>query len=243
MRDCGVEVCGTLEDALAGVSLAISLVTADQALAVAQAAAGAIAPGTVYCDCNSVAPATKRAAAAAIESAGSRYVDVAVMAPVGPQKLSVPLLLSGAAAAGAAERLAAAGFTSLRVVGPDIGRASTIKMLRSVMYKGMEALTAECLIACAQADVTEEVLASFGNDWASGADYRLDRMLAHGIRRAAELREVCATLEGLGIDPVMSRGTVAWEQRLGDLVVGAIPEGLDAKLALIAARETEGVMR
>jgi len=45
------------------------------------------------------------------------------------------------------------------------------------MYKGVEALTAECLLACEKAGVTDEVLSSLGNDWATGADYRLDRML------------------------------------------------------------------
>lgn len=234
MAAAGVAACASTAEALAGAPIVLSLVTADAALAVAEGAAPLLAAGALFCDMNSVAPETKRAAARAVEAAGGRYVDVAVMAPVNPQKLSVPLLLSGADASSALVALEALGFADMRVVGDGVGHASMIKMLRSVMYKGMEALTAECLIACERAGVTEEVLGSFGNDWATGADYRFDRMLVHGLRRAAELREVCKTLADLGFEPSMSSGTVAWQQAMGDLAIRPVPEGLAAKLGAVA---------
>jgi len=213
----------------------ISLVTADQALAVARSAAECLAGQALFCDMNSVAPATKRSAAQAVEAAGGRYVDVAVMAPVEVRRLGTPLLLSGPHAASGLAALQALGFTDLRAVGDEVGRASTIKMLRSVMYKGMEALTAECLIACERAGVTDDVLASFGSDWASGADYRLDRMMVHGLRRAAEMAEVVKTLEGLGVEPLLTRGTVERERAIGGLGMSDPPEGLFAKLEILKA--------
>ncbi len=228
-----VRGCDTLAEALIGATAIISVVTADNALAVAQDAAALIAPGAFFFDMNSVAPETKRAAAQAIAEAGGRYVDVAVMAPVKPSPLATPLLLAGPDAAAGQAALAALGFTKLRIVGEEVGRASTIKMLRSVMYKGVEALTAECLIACERAGVTGEVLDSFGNDWASGADYRIDRMLVHGQRRAAEMAEVVKTLEALGVDPLMTRGTVTRQAQLGALGLVAPPAGLEAKLAMV----------
>lgn len=106
----GVRAVPTLADAVAPVTFILSLVTADQALAVAQAAAAHIAPGALYCDLNSVAPQTKQAAARAIEAAGGHYVDVAVMAPVDPARLNVPLLVSGAHADAA--RAGLAGWAS-----------------------------------------------------------------------------------------------------------------------------------
>ncbi len=228
--DAGVTDAGDLAGALSGVTLAFSLVTADQALAVAQAAAAHLKPGTIYCDMNSVAPQTKQAAAQVIEAAGGHYVDVAVMAPVSPGRMAVPLLLSGARAAEALAQLTALGFTNARVAGDAVGRASTIKMLRSVMYKGVEALTAECLIACEKAGVTEEVLGSFGNDWSTGADYRLDRMMVHGLRRSAEMAEVVKTLEALGVEPLMTRGTVTRQREIGALGVNPVPPTLNEKL-------------
>lgn len=210
--------------------LILSLVTADQAVEAARSVAQAIRPGTLYCDGNSAAPQTKRQAAALIEAAGGHYVDMAIMSPVYPAQLAVPVLLSGAQAQSVVDALSALGFANLRVVGDEVGRASTIKMLRSVMYKGVEALTAECLIACEKAGVTDEVLGSFGNDWSSGADYRLDRMMVHGLRRAAEMEEVVLTLEGLSVDPLMSRGTATRQRQIGALTVQPVPETLEGKL-------------
>lgn len=228
--DAVVTNAGTLACALSGATLALSLVTADQALVVAQAAAAHLEPGAIYCDMNSVAPQTKQTAARAIEAAGGHYVDVAVMAPVNPGRMAVLLLLSGPRAEDALAELTALGFTNARVVGDAVGRASTIKMLRSVMYKGVEALTAECLLACEKAGVTDEVLGSFGNDWSTGADYRLDRMMVHGVRRAAEMAEVVKTLEALGVEPLMTRGTVTRQREIGALAVNPVPPTLNEKL-------------
>jgi 3-hydroxyisobutyrate dehydrogenase-like beta-hydroxyacid dehydrogenase len=212
----GIAGADTLTEALAGAKLVLSLVTADQALAAAAAAAKLIAPGALYCDFNSVAPQTKHEAARLIEAAGALYADVAVMAPVHPTGLAVPLLVSGADACAA---LAALGFSPRRIDGP-VGRASTIKMLRSVMVKGIEALTAECFLAARKAGVADEVAASLdaswpGANWAAKADYNLGRMREHGLRRAAEMEEVAATLEALGQGSDMARATAEVQRRLG----------------------------
>ncbi|MBV2151103.1 DUF1932 domain-containing protein [Sphingobium sp. AS12] len=229
-----------MEDALDGVDLILSLVTADQALAVAEGAADLIAPGAIYCDMNSVASQTKQAAARAIEAAGAHYVDVAVMAPVDPARLNVPLLLSGEKAQIAEARLRALGFAKTRIVGADVGRASSIKMIRSVMVKGIEALTAECVLAADAANVLDEVLASLdasekAKPWDVRADYNLDRMLVHGLRRAAEMEEVVKTLEGLGTGAIMTRGTVERQRAIGALGVMAVPEGLGAKIGVVSS--------
>ena len=212
----GVAGADSLAEALAGAELVISLVTADQALAAAQAAAKSIAPGALYCDFNSVAPQTKQEAARLIEAAGALYADVAVMAPVHPARLAVPLLVSGA---DACDALRALGFSPRRIEGP-VGRASMIKMLRSVMVKGIEALTAECFLAARNAGVEAEVAASLdaswpGTDWASKAAYNLGRMNEHGLRRAAEMEEVASTLHGLGQSSDMARATALVQRRLG----------------------------
>ena len=162
---------------------------------------------------NSVAPDTKRAAATFIEAAGGRYVDVAVLAPVNPARMNVPLLLAGAAAEDAAQALPGAGFADIRVVGDEIGRASAIKMIRSVMVKGIEALTAEMMLAATRAGVAQEVLASLDaserrDNWFTRAAYNIERMATHGARRAAEMEESAKTLSALGVDPLMTAGTV-----------------------------------
>jgi 3-hydroxyisobutyrate dehydrogenase-like beta-hydroxyacid dehydrogenase len=229
--------------ALARADLVLCLITADQALAAAQRCAALLRPGTLWLDMNSVAPATKREAAQAIEAAGGRYVDVAVMAPVLPARLGVPLLVAGSHAEDAAEALRAYGFTKVAVSGANVGDASAIKMIRSVMVKGLEALTAECVLAAERAGVREAVLASLDaswkeQSWATRADYNLDRMLAHGTRRAAEMEEVAKTLSDLGVDPAMTRGTIQRQREMGALGMTP-PDGLTAKLAAIETREED----
>ncbi|MCE7798034.1 DUF1932 domain-containing protein [Sphingobium sufflavum] len=242
--EAGVSPARFIEDALVSVPIVLSLVTADQVLAVARMAADHIPAGALYCDCNSVAPQTKREAAQMVEAAGAHYVDVAVMAPVNPARMAVPLLLSGGQADAAAGVLAGLGFTHVRVVGDTVGRASAIKMIRSVMVKGLEALTAECVLAAAAAGVLDEVLASLDaserpKPWAERADYNLDRMLVHGLRRAAEMEEVVRTLDDIGTGAEMTRGTV-WRQRcIGALGIATPPDGLAAKIGAINDSKTD----
>ena len=213
MASDGIYAARDAAGALSGATLVLSLVTADQALAAAESAAPHLAPGGLWCDMNSVAPETKRAAARAVEVAGARYVDVAVMAPVEPLRLGVPLLLSGGGADEAEALMRAAGFTDLRIVGPDVGRASAIKLIRSVMVKGIEALTDEMMAAAASAGVVDEVLASLDasdkpKPWAERAAYNLERIATHGLRRAAEMEEAVKTLRSLGVEPLLTQGTV-----------------------------------
>jgi 3-hydroxyisobutyrate dehydrogenase-like beta-hydroxyacid dehydrogenase len=209
----GVETGDDASAALRDRSFVLSLVTADQALAAAREYAPLLPEGALWCDCNSVAPATKREAAAVVERAGGRYVDVAVMAPVNPAKLAVPLLISGPHTLAAQPLLEALGFSSIRVVGDEVGRASAIKMIRSVMVKGLEALSSECAAAAEAAGVFDEVMASLDASekaapWAEKVAYNCERMTTHGLRRAAEMEESAKTLQGLGVEPVMTRGTV-----------------------------------
>ena len=209
----GLHFPGTAAAALAGADILLSLVTADAALTVARDYAPCLKPGALWCDMNSVAPDTKRAAAAIIEAHGAHYVDVAVLAPVEPARMAVPLLVAGPAADAAAAALGAAGFANIRVVGSEVGRASAIKMIRSVMVKGIEALTAEMMLAATRAGVVDEVLSSLdaserAQDWSHRAAYNIERMATHGLRRAAEMEESAKTLAALGVEPVMTAGTV-----------------------------------
>ncbi len=240
MDDCGVIAAGSAAEALDGVQVVLSLVTADQAVPAAEAYAQHMPKGAIWCDMNSVAPDTKRAAAKAVEAAGGRYVDVAVMAPVDPARLNVPLLFAGSDAHEAMMMLRALGFAKPRVVGTEIGQASAIKLCRSIMVKGLEALTAEMVMSASQAGVLDEVLSSLDASekhisWRERADYNLDRMLLHGRRRSAEMSEACEMIRHLGISPMMSENTVNWQEGLGELGVDPLPEGLEGKIAAITS--------
>lgn len=217
----GVSSHPDLASALRGADAIFSLVTADQAVAAAQAATGAPLAGAFWFDCNSCAPDAKRQAASAIEDAGGRYVDVAVMAPVHPKKHHVPLLVSGPHAEEGLAVLQALDMKP-RLAGAEVGRASSIKMLRSVMIKGMEALVAECFLSARRAGVDEEVIASLESSdpdiaWRKRGAYALGRMMEHGARRAAEMHEVTKTVENLGLDGRMSSASAGWQDEIGAL--------------------------
>lgn len=212
---------GTPAEALAGANCVFSLVTADQALVAAQAAAPHLVSGVLWFDCNSCSPGTKRQAAAIVDAAGGRYVDVAVMAPVHPALHQVPLLVSGPHAEAALAVFAALDMRARLAAGP-VGHASSIKMVRSIMIKGLEALVTECTLAGRRAGVDEPVLASLEVsfprfDWTERAGYMLERVMTHGVRRAAEMREVALTVEELGLPADMAHAIVLWQQRVGDL--------------------------
>lgn len=219
----GVIGCATLEAAIADAELIFSLVTADQAATVARTAAPLLRPGQHFLDCNSCSPGCKRESSATITATGGRYTDVAVMAPIYPARHRTPLLVAGDHVAALQPALERLGMNITPMPGA-VGAASTVKMLRSVMIKGMEALSAECFLAARSAGIEEQILQSLDRSfpdfgWRDSAGYNLERMRHHGIRRAAEMREVATTLEELGIGNDMARATTAWQQRIGDLQI------------------------
>lgn len=212
------------------VDAVFSLVTASQAGQAAKSACNSLRKNAFFFDCNSCSPGTKRDAAMLIEAAGGRYVDVAVMAPVYPKLHRAPLLISGPHVTDAAQFLSDADM-NVTVVEGDIGAASTIKMIRSIMIKGMEALTAECFLASRKAGIDNVILQSLNKSysafhWADKAAYNLERMMVHGHRRAAEMHEVAKTVEELGLARDMSQAAAKWQQRIGDLELDAGKDNL-----------------
>lgn len=216
-----VSGCGSAAEALSGADVVFSLVTADQAYDAAECAAPFLKPGALFMDGNSCAPKTKGRSASVIDGAGGRYVDVAIVAPVHPALHRVPMLISGPHAAAALDALKALDMVANEAQGP-VGTASSIKMIRSVMMKGLEALVLECVLSGQKAGVADVVLESLdktypGFDWKGRSAYMLERVMTHGIRRAAEMREVAITVDDLGLGGTMARATVDWHQRIGDL--------------------------
>lgn len=223
---CGVQLCDSFDQAIALADWVISAVTADQALAVAQAAAVLMKPDQLFIDINSVAPSTKRAAFAAMQRHGVGYIDAAVMAPVPPQRLKTLILLGGAVAGPVADQLAALGM-NVRRVADEVGVASAIKMCRSIMIKGLEALTTECLSTARQYQAECEVLASLHESfpqmgWDSTLPhYLISRVAEHGLRRSEEMKEVAKTSTDMGVVPNMSLAIVNAQRGLVDAMVDA----------------------
>ncbi len=204
----GVEVCADAPSAVRGASLVISAVTAGSALGAARSVLPGIGRDAFFVDVNSVSPATKREAAELVNAAGGRYVEAAVMSSVPPHGIRTPMLLGGRHAAAFAPLGEALGL-SAQVYSDREGAASSVKMCRSVMIKGLEALVMECLVSARAYGVEADVLRSLsdtmpGTDWEGLAGYMIQRSLQHGRRRAEEVREVAKTVADTGCEPLMS---------------------------------------
>ncbi len=90
-------------------------------------------------------------------------------------------------------------------------------------------ITAECVLAARRAGVEDAVLASLqasdpGFDWRARSAYNLERMMVHGTRRAAEMREVAATLRDLGLPNRMTSAAAEWQDGVAAL---RLAPGLD----------------
>ena len=243
----GVRMASSAQDAAHEAELIISAVTAASSVDAARSVAPHLARNPYYLDINSVSPGRKQETAQLLGER-ARYVDVAVIAPIHPARHRTPLLLSGPHAEEVSPLLHALEM-QFSVVGPQTGSAAAIKMIRSVMIKGIEALTLECFLAAARAGVLEEVTVSLKNnypslDWTKIADYNLERMASHGERRAAEMEESAATLRELGLDPLMVDSTVRRQREMGalgkqDTVRQPLKSGRAAMLNAISAASRE----
>lgn len=235
-QDAGVVAAASLRALCERSDLVISAVTASNTLAVAQAAAPHLRAGAYFLDLNSASPGTKQQAAASVEGRGAHYVEAGVMTSVPPYGIRVPMLLGGAHAAPLAEVLAGWGMDA-KPVSDQLGVASAIKMCRSVMIKGLEALVAESYVTARHYGVEEHVLPTLqetfpGLDWSAQGAYFLSRMVQHGQRRAEEMRESARTVQEAGMEPLMAAAIAAKQQWVADLAA----QGAFAAVAENSAR-------
>jgi 3-hydroxyisobutyrate dehydrogenase-like beta-hydroxyacid dehydrogenase len=217
---------GSLQALCDQAELMVSAVTASSTLAVAEQAAAHIRPGCFFLDLNSASPGTKQQAARCIEAAGAHYVEAGVMTSVPPYGIRVPMLLGGARAAELAPQLKAWGMDAT-VVSEQLGVASAIKMCRSIMIKGLEALVIESYATARRYGVEDHVLPTLAEtfpsiDWHKQGAYFFSRVVQHGQRRADEMREAARTVQEAGFEPLMTAPIADKQQWVADLAAAGV---------------------
>ena len=118
------------------------------------------------------------------------------------------------------------------IVSENVGTAVAVKMCRSIVVKGLEALLFECVMGASKYGAEDRVFASLqesfpGIDWKKLANYVVGRVVVHGERRAREMEEVAETLRSSGVEPIMAEATARlqdWSARM-DLKSHFGPEG------------------
>jgi 3-hydroxyisobutyrate dehydrogenase-like beta-hydroxyacid dehydrogenase len=241
-RSLGVGLARDHVDAVREADLVMLVVTASSSLEATTSCLPGLRKGQLFLDMNSVSPKRKIETAALVAPTGASYVDCAVMAPAAPYQHKVPCLIGGPGAAALGPRAAALGM-KMEFVADDVGQASAIKMFRSIVVKGLEALLVESMTACAEYGVEDRVLASLqetwpGIDWQKLSGYMIERVVSHGKRRAAEMREVSETLRSIGMAPTMAAATAERQQWVAGLGLKAPSEDRAALVRLI--REAMG---
>jgi len=206
---------------LAASDILLSTVTANRGMEAAEQTAPFLSSRHIYADLNSVSPALKQAIGKLVESGGARFVEASVMSPVPRHGAATPMFLCGAHAREFAGLLSPYGM-NLEVISDRIGAASAVKMCRSVVVKGLEALMLECVLGSVPYGADERVFATLdetfpGMDWKKLASYMIGRVVEHGERRAREMEEVAATLRSVGVEPIMAEATARRQDWLAGL--------------------------
>jgi 3-hydroxyisobutyrate dehydrogenase-like beta-hydroxyacid dehydrogenase len=229
-KNAGIDAVNSMQALCQASNFILSAVTASQTLAVAQAAAQHIQAGSVFLDFNSASPGTKQQAAKLIEAAGAHYIEAGVMTSIPPYGIRVPMLLGGALAASIAPQLITFGMDT-KAVSADIGVASAIKMCRSVMIKGLEALVIESYATARKYGVEDHVIPTLAEtfpsiDWQQTGTYFFSRVVQHGKRRAEEMREAANTVQEAGFEPFMASAIAQKHDWVANLARDGVFDGL-----------------
>ncbi len=202
-----------------------------------------LTPQHLFIDIASATPKVKQAVAAVLADSGAVVADGSI---VGTPKdgLALPILASGPAAEAVRDALVPWGMR-IDPVGPDLGTASAIKILRSVLIKGIEALLDEMLLGARRYGLDDAVLASASRTLARPFPELAAGLLTTGVihakRRAEEAGMAAEALADVGIEPMMTRATEARLQWVEALALkehfgGRVPESWQEALAAIEAR-------
>jgi 3-hydroxyisobutyrate dehydrogenase-like beta-hydroxyacid dehydrogenase len=218
----GVELVDTVAELARRADVLFSAVAPGAAETVGVEAAAALRPGQVFADVNAVSPATKEAIAAAVAARGAAFVDAELMGAASLYGAAVPLYVSGGGAEEFKRVFAPLGL-NVTVVPGAAGAAAALKMFRSVVTKGMEAIVVEAMFAAFRAGLAREAFTAITEPMDAVKYSEFARMCItsdpiHAGRRADEMAIVSEVLRALGVEPIMVEATrrrLGWSASLG----------------------------
>lgn len=220
-RDAAIEPLPSLAEVAAESTLVFSLAETSAAVQVAQSYASVAhlaPPGAIYVDANSIGPETVRRIEVIVSACGCDFVDGAINGPAKTLSTGGTFFLSGPRAD------EVKGFLSpmmrVRVLGPQVGRASTMKMLLGGLTKGLCALFLELSSTAEQRQMLPDMMEACTMIY-PGITTVIDRMLPtyarHAGRRSAEMRELEQTVRNSGIEPGVIAAVRELHQQLANL--------------------------
>ncbi|MCP3381280.1 DUF1932 domain-containing protein [Bradyrhizobium sp. CCGUVB4N] len=173
-----------------------------------------------FLDFASATPKVKYGVAERLAKTGAVLGDGSIMG-TSQMGYTMHMLSSGPAGRRVVDLLVPWGM-SIEYVGEKLGTASGIKILRSVLIKGIEALIDEMLLAAGSYGLDEAVLASASKTLTRPFMDTVASLIPSGVihakRRTEEVEMAAEAVADAGIEPLMARATVErlrWKQSLG----------------------------
>ena len=199
----GMRDAGSLGALVAEAGLILSILPPDAAIVQAEAVAEAMtATGArpVYVDCNAVSPMTARDVGAIIAGAGAQFIDCGIIGLAPGKGPETRFHVCGPDTA-PIERLDGKGITVI-AMGPEIGRASALKMVYAGLTKGTVTLHTAMLLAAWQLGVYDETIAEYTDSQPAALAAmrrRVPTIPADAGRWIGEMEEIAATLASVDV--------------------------------------------
>jgi 3-hydroxyisobutyrate dehydrogenase-like beta-hydroxyacid dehydrogenase len=229
-KEAGVTLVRSNQELADAADVIVSVTPGSASLESADAFAPCLTSRHTFADFASATPKIKMGVAERLAPTGALVGDGSIEGtPL--QGYAMPMLVSGPAGERVRDLLVPWGMT-IEFVGPDLGKATGIKIIRSVLIKGIEALTDEMLLAGRRYGIDEIILASacktLARPWMDTVQSLTPSGAIHAKRRAEELEMSADTVQDAGIEPIMARAIVArlrWKEALGlkDHFKGVVP--------------------
>ncbi|MGY3530725.1 DUF1932 domain-containing protein [Bradyrhizobium sp. USDA 4452] len=239
-REAGVTLVRSNKELADASDLIFSVTPGSSSLESADAFAPVLTNRHTFLDFASATPKIKKGVAEKLAPSGALLGDGSIEGtPL--HGYSMRMLSSGPAGESVRNLLVPWGM-QIEFTGEVLGTASGIKILRSVLIKGIEALTDEMLLAARQYGIDDIVLASasktLARPWMDTVHSLTPSGVIHAKRRAEELEMSADAVEDAGIEPIMARAIAArlrWKESLGlkDHFKGIVPRTYQEALEAI----------
>lgn len=180
-----------------------SCVPGDLAISAIEGIVAHLGQQTVYVDMTTASPSDKRTAAQRAVRSGVHYVDVAIMGAVSLTRVATPLLIAGPDAQTVAAEFGALGAVTTVIDAGEVGDAVQLKLLRTVITKGLEALAVDAFTSASSRGLRDSLLSALGDIDQRGFTAFLNAVVAthpqHAERRMHEIDRAIVQLEADGV--------------------------------------------
>lgn len=221
-QEAKVEMVPTIKDLVGRSDLIFSAVWGNEALRVAREAASYVDGTKVFCDVNNTPPSIKAKGAELLGRREARFLDVALFSVPAQDRQKAFVLVSGRGGEEFRRVMRRYGM-KIRVVPGEAGRATTLKTMANIYYKGIQAVCLELAVAALKEGVQIADLAPLvvkpvqflPKEQELG--FWITRGALHAERKAVELESIVRAVREWGVKPIMLEATKRRLRKIAEL--------------------------